>query len=233
MVHFKSIITDFYSLVFPNCCAGCGKNMVSNEKILCTLCRLDMPRTNHIKNVDNNLKIRFAGRINFEYAVSYAKYSKSGIVGNMLKELKYHGNKEVGELIGELLGNDMVENGYANQFDVIVPVPLHSNKLIKRGYNQAEVFAQYLSNTLGCKLDSKFVVRSIFTKSQTNFSGEARWNNVKDIFKVINPENITGKRILLTDDVVTTGATIESLVAVIMHHNPRTISLATIADADI
>jgi ComF family protein len=232
MKSISTIFSDFTSLVFPDCCYGCNQSLVSGEEVICTKCRIDIPKTKHAANVDNALKLRFQGRIDFKYAISYAKYTKSGVVGRLLRELKYHGIIEVGTLMGEWMGHEMLENEYANTFDAIIPVPLHKRKESKRGYNQATVFAESLAKVLEVDLLNDAVIRNKFTQSQTKFTGEARWENVKDIFQVMDPTSIENKRILLADDVVTTGATIEALANEILKYKPSELSLVTIADAD-
>ena len=227
-----TVFSHFVALIFPDSCYGCGNDLVAQENIICTRCRVEIPKTNTVIEPENAIKLKFAGRVDFKYAISYAQYTKSGIVGKLLKALKYNGITEVGTTLGQWLGHEMLVHGYADKFDIIIPVPLHKNKQARRGYNQAEIFGESLAHVLGCEMKTDAVLRIKFTQSQTKFSGEARWDNVKDIFKTIHPELIKNKRILLVDDVVTTGATIEALANEILKHQPKEISLAMIADAD-
>jgi len=178
MNRFTTIFSHFVSLIFPDSCHGCGHHLMAGESTICTRCRVEIPKTNTIIEPENAIKLKFAGRVNFKYAISYAQYTKSGVVGKLLKALKYHGVPEVGATFGGWLGHEMLKHDYADRFDIIIPVPLHKNKKQRRGYNQAEVFGQSLADVLGCEMKAEAVMRIRYTQSQTKFSGEARWDNV-------------------------------------------------------
>jgi ComF family protein len=227
----KGAFEDFFSLIFPDKCESCNANLMTGEQIICTSCQLHLPKTDHIIIQENTLRNRFQGRTNFQYAMSYLKYNKHGRVQKLIRSLKYHGKKEIGIQLGVQMSHLMKEHGFFHTFDSIIPVPLHGKREKLRGYNQASMFAEGLSKNLAAAIDSQSVIRKKFTKSQTKFSGTARWNNVQDIFLVTKPENIAQKHILIVDDVVTTGATVESLANEILIHKPLSVSLVCISYA--
>lgn len=226
------ILKDFLYLLFPENCQGCSSVLVAGENTICTGCQIKLPKKNHFINTENELKIRFYGRVNFKYAIAMLHYSKYGIVQNLLRNLKYHNAPEIGHFLGNLAADEMLFSGVNFDFDTVIPVPLHIKRQKMRGYNQAEAFAKPIANKLKIVLDTNSVVRNVANQSQTKFSGKARWQNVKDIFVIKKSSNIENKNILVVDDVVTTGATIESLLEEILKHKPKSVSLLTIADAN-
>ncbi len=225
------MIKDFLYLLFPENCFGCQAVLVAGEKTICTGCQIRLPKTNHFINHENDLKIRFYGRVNFKYAIAMLHYSKHGIVQQLLRNLKYKNAPEIGYFLGNLAASEMQYYGINYGFETIIPVPLHKKRHKLRGYNQAEAFAKPIADKLNIVLDIDSIERKVANQSQTKFSGLARWQNVKDIFFVNNHVNIQNKNVLLVDDVVTTGATIESLIEEVLKCNPKSISLITIADA--
>jgi ComF family protein len=225
------LFQDFLHLIFPENCMGCHQVLIAGEQTICTTCQVNLPFTNHIQNAENELKINFYGRVDFKYAMSMLQYSKYGIVQNMLHHLKYNNSPEIGYLLGNIMAENMLISGNEFEFDTVIPVPLHQNRKEIRGYNQAEAFAKPIAEKLDAQLDVNAVVRTVSNLSQTKFSGVERWKNVENIFKVEFPEYIYKKNILIVDDVVTTGATIESMANELLKFKPKSISLIAIAKA--
>ena len=219
-------------MLFPEGCAACEKELVSGELLICTDCRVNLPKSESLEEINNSLRMRFRGRVNFEYAISFFKYTKSGKVQNLLHEFKYNGVQEIGAVISGWVADQLIVNGYHNKFDLIIPVPLHKSRLRNRGFNQAEVFAKGISEELHINMYPLIAERMVATKTQTGYNVSSRWENVKDIFIITDGEKILGKRVLIVDDIVTTGATIESLANEIRKYKPLSISLLTMADAD-
>jgi ComF family protein len=190
---------------------------------------LSLPKTNFHKDKDNPVNKVFWGRVDVEMATSFYLFSKKSKVQNLLYGLKYKGVKEVGIVLGELFGFELKESIFYRDIDFIIPVPLHKNKLKKRGYNQSEWIANGLSKSMKVpvKLDSLY--RKSDSETQTKKSRYKRWENVGEIFGLAN-NDLEGKRILLVDDVVTTGATIEACAQLLVEQNCKVL-VATIAYA--
>ncbi len=230
----KNIWLDFVSLLFPEYCYACEKALVQGENIICTNCRLKLPYTNnHIPfgNPDNIFLRRFYGKVPVKYAFAYLYFKSRGRVQRLLHELKYRGVQEVGETLGYWYGASLKQHGYAMEFDLILPVPLHKVKLRKRGYNQTDSFAQGLAQGLEIDWSNKILTRTVNTTTQTKKTRPERWANVEQVFKVTNPEFIIGKRILLVDDVITTGATLEACALTLLNAGCKEISVGAIAAA--
>jgi ComF family protein len=222
---------DFITLFFPNHCLGCSNSLFKGEEILCTRCILELPKTRYHEQFDNTIKSRLSGRIALTYALAFLKFRKTGVVQHLLHQLKYNNHPEVGVRLGKLYGKDLVEAGYEDKFDLIVPVPLHSSRKRRRGYNQSEKFAEGLSDLMQIPCDENIVERKIKTTTQTRKTKIERWENVKDVFLVKEPDKINGKRILLVDDVITTGATLEACGQQLLNSGCKEVSVACIAEA--
>ncbi len=225
------MIGDFINLIFPNCCFICDDWLARGEKYICTSCNYHLPRTNGHKHAENDYSNRLYGRGPFEHVLAYLKFIKKGKTQRLLYHLKYENQPAVGEMLGLWYGNDLKEGGLADAFDLIVPVPLHKSKLRKRGYNQSDSFAKGLSIALDVPWESKIISRTQKSETQTRKGRMERWQNVAHIFKLTDATAVAGKRILLVDDVLTTGATLEACAMPILAGECRQISAAVIAVA--
>jgi ComF family protein len=224
-----NLFSDFITLFYPHYCFGCRQSMVKGEDILCTHCIFELPKTNYHKSDTSPIKERLAGRLDLQHALAFLKFKKEGIVQHLLHELKYNNHPEVGVKIGKLYGKELKENDVSG-FDLIVPVPLHDARRRKRGYNQSAKFAEGLSQSLGVSWDESISMRTSSTATQTRKSRDERWKNVKDVFAVRNSDHIAGKRVLLVDDVITTGATLEACGQHLLDCGCK-LSIACIAEA--
>lgn len=228
---FQTIFSDFVDLVFPNTCESCSNSLSKSERLICTECRLAFPRTNFHQSLENPLYQKFQGQVLMDRAISYLYYQKTGRVQKLLRALKYNNQPEIGLLLGRWYASSLLEDKqFIPNWDFIVPIPLHPRKLKKRGYNQSEKFGQGLSEVLNIPLNIDSLIRTKFTQTQTKKSREERWKNVSQIFELKNHQ-LKNKRVLLVDDVVTTGATMEAAVQVLLTHRVQGISIATIAYA--
>jgi ComF family protein len=226
-----TLLNDFFSLFFPNFCFGCNGGLVKGEEILCTYCLSELPKLDHDQSDDNPILKKFIGRMPVKRGWVLLKFQKAGIVQNLLHKLKYDNRPEVGERLGKILSMRLIEDGYANEFDLLIPVPLHKNKRRIRGYNQSAMIAEGMGKILNVPFSDTLIARVKSTQTQTKKSKIERWENVNEAFQVLHPTNISGKRILIIDDVITTGATIESCAKSLLDAGAAEISIACLAGA--
>jgi len=225
------IFDDFVSLFFPHLCVGCGNQLFKNEDIICTSCLFKLPKTHFHRHHNNPVMQIFWGRIQVYSAASFLYFSKKGRVQHIIHALKYKGRREVGLLMGELYGKDLKNSELFKSVDVIIPVPLHWKKQKKRGFNQSEYFGKGLASSMNAHLDTQSLSRHVETETQTKKSRYKRWENVKEVFAVKNEKQLEGKHILLVDDVITTGATLEASATKLLTIPGVKVSLASIAFA--
>lgn len=221
----------FLDIIYPRTCEACGEALLGGENLICTNCMIDLPRTNsHIQRLDK-VSNRFWGKIPVTDTITFMKFSKKGKVQKLLHELKYRNKPEVGKYLGKIYGVDLKAVGFEKKVDLIIGVPLHPTKFIQRGYNQADCIAEGLSEALNVPYETSAVKRLTHTSTQTKKSRIERFQNVENIFEVIDAEKIKNKRIAIVDDVLTTGSTIESLGITLLNAEAKEISVITIAAA--
>ena len=227
----RSLVQDFVGLIFPHLCLACAEPLVRGETHICTSCRIELPYTNHhlLPPDQQPLARRFWGKLPIAHTLSYLKFLKHGRVQHLLHQLKYNGQRQVGIALGQMYGAELQAAGFATGFDLIVPVPLHPRKLAKRGYNQAAVFAEGLARSLNIPWSADGLRRVANTATQTKKNRLQRWTNVATVFEIGQPSEIEGRRILLVDDVLTTGATLEACGRVLLAAGASEVSIATIA----
>jgi ComF family protein len=221
----------FIDLIFPRICVGCELPLELNEIQICTDCRFELPKTNSHVLPDQQLINKFAGRVNLKHSLSYLKFIKGGKVQNMMHALKYKGNQEVGEMLGRWYGADLKENGFSDDFDLVLPVPLHKNRLLIRGYNQSDSFAKGLAESLRIEWKNDILKRGVETETQIKKSRIERFQNMQDVFFVDKPEGLETRKIVVVDDTLTTGATLESCVIALNDAGVKDISIIAIATA--
>ncbi|HEY9114955.1 MAG TPA: ComF family protein [Bacteroidales bacterium] len=229
----KIWISDLLNLFFPNYCQSCGNALVGQEEVICFRCIFHLPKTGFHQHIENPISRLFWGRINIYSASSYLFFSKGGNVQQLIHSMKYKGHQETGVYLGELYGKELAESESFKSSEIIVPVPLHPVKQRIRGYNQAEKIANGLSNTMGIPYQVNNLNKVVNTESQTTKTRYGRWENVKDAFQVNEPEKIEGKHILLVDDVLTTGATIEACASKLLQVPDTRVSVVTLAYAQV
>jgi len=203
---FKNII----NLFFPPVCAGCHSFLLSNENVICTLCRHNIPLTNHHLNPENEAFKKFYGRIPVEYASALLYFHKKGIVQELIHNLKYKRQEEIGTVLGEWYVEDLKNSTIIQSVDAIIPVPLHKRKLRERGYNQVTNFGLALSKNLNVSYNPNLLVRNIYSKTQSKKTLLNRSDGIDSIFDVAFTEKDHNKHFLLIDDVITTGSTLEA-----------------------
>ncbi|HMJ69400.1 MAG TPA: ComF family protein [Cyclobacteriaceae bacterium] len=225
------IIEDFIALFYPRVCVACHASLVKGEEVLCTGCLTQLPKTAYHRFTDNPVSNRLAGRLPLQFASAFLKFRKGGLVQSLLHELKYNNRPEIGIRMGHLYGLELIDSGMQHSFDLIVPVPLHASRMRKRGYNQSAKFAEGLSGALEIAWEESISLRVSATKTQTSKGRSDRWSNVRDAFSVAAVEKVAGKRILLVDDVITTGATLEACGQHLIDSGCGSLSVACIAEA--
>lgn len=223
-------IHDFWGLFYPRICPACDNPLVRNEDFLCTSCLLDLPRTNFHKDPENEVAQMFWGRVNLENASAFLYFQKKNKVQHLLHKLKYKGDKEIGRFLGRLAGNELKETPF-EQIDMVIPLPLHPKKQKIRGYNQSEMIALGIGEALGKKIEKSVLIRKFANTTQTRKHRYERWLNVEEVFEVVNREKIANKHILLVDDVVTTGATLEASAGELLKGTNTKVSIITVAKA--
>lgn len=222
-------LSDFISLIFPRICAGCGNSLWKKEEVLCHSCEYHLPRTNFHFQHENPVTRMFWGRVHLETAAAFLYFNKGNKVQRMIHQLKYKGKKEIGLFLGNRYGQDLKYAPRFNAADAIIPVPLHRNKYMQRGYNQSEQFALGLSVSMNIPVHRHLLERTRANETQTRKSRFSRFQNVNDIFSVKNPYDWSGKHLILVDDVVTTGATLEACIMALESIPDVKISVACIA----
>lgn len=203
---FQSVL----NLFFPKACAGCNSILLSDEKVICTSCRHEIPLTSHHKTIHNEAFNKFYGRIDLEFAAAMFYFHKKGIVQEMIHKLKYKGHQEIGQLIGDWYAEELKISKKIKNIDYIIPVPLHKKRLKERGYNQVTTFGKALSTNLNIPFNDSILVRNVYSKTQTKKTFVGRSDIVENSFGVNFDESIHNKHFLLIDDVITTGATLEA-----------------------
>lgn len=201
---------DFFSLLFPRLCYACGNQLMRNESLICTECFVVIPRTNYHFVEDNPVAQLFWGRCLIEKAAAFSYYNKGSRIRKLIHNMKYNGIREIGYDLGRLYGLSLKTSGFINDIDIIIPVPLHPVKKRIRGFNQSETISMGIADATHLPVDLKSLARVLVSATQTKRSRYERWTNVEGIFQVLDSQTIMGKHVLLVDDVITTGSTIES-----------------------
>lgn len=224
-------LNDFVSLFYPQVCYACGNSLFRNEEIICSFCSFHLPKTNFHKQVENPLSKTFWGRVKLENVAAYFYFSKGSKVQHLMHQFKYRGRYEIGVYLGRLYGSELKLEDAFRDIEMVIPVPLHLKKLRTRGYNQSEKIAEGLAKSMEITMDPGILIRTYASATQTRKSRFSRWENVKEIFEITQPEKIAGKHLLLVDDVITTGATIEACATHLLGVEGTRLSVVSLACA--
>lgn len=225
------MLRDFFALLFPEPCPGCGEALLKNEPVICAGCTVNLPVFPFNGLEDNPLERRLWGRLPVDKAYAYMKFRKRNIVQKLLFAMKYDGNKDLCLHCGRAFGTHILKQS-AGKYDAIVPVPLHSSKLKSRGYNQADVIASGISQILQIPVLSEALEKIASGVSQTRKRREERYENIKKVYRIRDAKQVEGKKLLLLDDVITTGATFEVCGSLLLEAGARSVSIAALAAAD-
>ena len=199
-------IEDLINLFYPRKCHLCGHDLGSHEKYICRACEETLPRTGYHRTPDNPMEQRFAGQFPFVAATGHFFYSRDSSLSQLIQDMKYRNFPSIGNYMGEVAGKELYSAGFLSEVDLIVPLPMHYLKEIRRGYNQAERIAQGLGKASGIRV-AKVLEMTRGRKTQTTMSREERLHNAENLFSPRQGVDLNGKGVLLVDDICTTGAT--------------------------
>jgi ComF family protein len=227
----KSYLNDFAHLIYPHHCEGCGSDVLQNSQLLCSECLLQLPETGFAPIQENTVEKRFYGRLPIYSATAAFYFTKESLIQHLMHQLKYKGNKDVGIYLGKLLGHQLKQSNRFNEVEVLIPLPLNPKREFKRGYNQAMLICEGIAEVVQKPIANNAVVRTVFTETQTKNDRIHRWENMDGVFEVADEIEIKDKHVLLIDDIITTGATLEACGKVILEHHPKALSIASVAYA--
>lgn len=227
-----TLINDFLSLIYPSYCEACNALLFKHEEMICNVCRNGLPKSNYHQNPNNPVQKMLAGRVPIEQTACLYVFEKGGKVQQLLHAIKYEQQTKLAYKLGAILYDEIKSDIVLNSVDFVVPVPLHPNKLKQRGYNQSEEFAKGLCELWHKPLNTSNLKRLKETSSQTRKRKYERWQNVKGVFDVEDAGKFAQKHVLLVDDVLTTGATLEAVWQCLKDIPELRISVAAIAFAE-
>ena len=231
MVGFKEIKNSFLHLLFPHVCNGCGSDILNEESLLCIRCISELPETNFHLHANNPVEKIFWGRIPVVSATAQYYFSKETRMQHLMHQFKYKGNKDLGKQLGYLMGNDLLQSDRFKNIEALIPLPLFAAKEKRRGYNQAAVLCEGIAEIMKVEILKDVIIRTQHTETQTKKGRVERWINIEGKFELIKPEEIRNKNILLVDDVITTGATLEACGQELVKATNVGLSIATLCFA--
>ena len=226
------LFQDFLGLLYPNLCNGCRKPIYFGESIICTSCLFEIPYTDDHLHAESRVAKQLWARIEFNGAMALLGFKKGTRVQSLLHQLKYRGRKDLGYLLGTMIADKLLLSQHFKEIDLIVPVPIHRLKLIQRGYNQSLCIAEGIASVLNCQVNTTALLKVRETATQTHKGRLSRNENMEKVFKVAIPLELAGKHVLLVDDVITTGATIEACGIELWKAGISNLSIAAVAFAD-
>ena len=232
MLTIQQILPGIRQLFYPHICKGCGSDLIDDSQLICLRCMRALPYTRFANQPNNPIEKIFWGRLPVKAAHSEFYFSKDSLMQQLIHQLKYNQQQAMGLYLGQLMGTSLLHSSRFAEVEILVPLPLHPAKEKKRGYNQAAIIAAGVASIMNLPVSKQNVIRKNATATQTKKHRIERWENVVDSFSVIRPQELEGKGILLIDDVLTTGATMEACGRAILNAANCTLSMATLAIAE-
>lgn len=230
MIGYKELKNSILHILFPHVCDGCGSDIINEDSSLCMKCIAGLPETNFHLHANNPVEKIFWGRLPVICATAQYYFTKESLLQRLMHQLKYKGNKDLGKQLGRLMGYDLLKTHRFNRVDYLVPLPLFASKEKRRGYNQATVLCEGIAEVMNTEIAWDVIVRTQYTETQTKKGRIERWQNMEGKFELIKPGKIRNKNVLLVDDVITTGATLEACANELLQAGPK-LSIATLCFA--
>lgn len=225
----KKYLSDFFHLFYPHNCEGCGTDILYTDQFLCSRCLTRLPATGFFATANNPVENIFYGRVDVLAAAAAFYFTKQSLLQHLLIELKYRGNKEAGYFLGRMMAYALADSNRFHFVEALVPLPLHPKKENNRGYNQAGLICKGIAEVWQKPVLENTVIRREFTETQTHQNRVGRWENMLGVFHVTEPEQLQNRHLLLVDDVITTGASLEALATTILSAANSQISIAAAA----
>jgi ComF family protein len=225
----KNLIHSFSHLFFPHICSGCGSDLINEAQLICLQCSEQLAVTHFADHQNNPVEKIFRGRVAITNAMGLLYFTKDSVLQNLLHEFKYRGKKEIGFYLGKMVGNALIQSKFYNNTGALIPLPLFASKEKIRGYNQATVLCEGISAIMNVPVLKNTIIRTSATETQTRKNRIERWQNIEGKFELKDPKSIQNKHVLLIDDVVTTGATLEACAMELLRAEGTKVSIATLA----
>lgn len=229
IINLTKILNDINNVLLPPVCFGCNAHLIRGEQHLCTVCRNDLPLTDYTFNEENPIDRIFYGRINLKKASSFLFFTENGIVKQLIHHLKYKNQEQIGSFLGDWYGQILKNDIALGLIDAIVPVPLHKKKLNKRGYNQVAKFAERLAFHLNTDYVDNILIKTANTKTQTTKGRLGRWQGNRALYTLADSNYFKNKNVLLIDDVITSGATMEMCTKALLETEGITVQITSMA----
>jgi len=230
MIGYRELKNSILHILFPHVCDGCGNDVIDEESSLCMKCIAGLPETNFHLHANNPIEKIFWGRLPIVSATAQYYFIKESLMQHLMHQLKYKGNKELGRQLGRFMGFELQKTNRFNNLQYLVPLPLFASKEKRRGYNQATILCEGIAEVMNTELATDVIVRTQHTDTQTKKGRIERWQNMEGKFELVKPERIRNKNVLLVDDVITTGATLEACAHELLRASPK-LSIATLCFA--
>ncbi|WP_422355410.1 ComF family protein [Roseivirga pacifica] len=230
-MELKEYFADFVSLFFPAICVGCDSPLPKGTQHICPSCQYNLPKTNNHKAEIAAFREKFDGIVSVAHVLVYCNFHKKGLVQKLLHELKYNNCPELGEMLGRWYAHELLLNGFAEEFDLVVPVPLHPSRLKQRGYNQSMAVSRGVAAVFKLPIAEECLIRTKKSSSMTKMNKVERILNMQQSYRMMMPERLKGQRVLLIDDVLTTGSTLIACAEQLHLAKPKSVSILTLAAA--
>jgi ComF family protein len=231
MQALKKIFQNTAHMFYPHVCTGCGSDILPKENLLCARCLNNLPVTGFAFHPGNPVEEIFWGRLNLKAAHSEYYFDKDALIQHLVHQLKYKSNQSIGLYLGEMMGKTLISSKRFDTIDAIIPLPLYAEKERKRGYNQAAIICNGMSQVMNIPVITNKLLRQRYTETQTKKHRTERWENVEGSFIINDPDSLKGKHLLLIDDVVTTGATLDAAGIALLKISSVSLSIATLTIA--